>query len=68
MKILSEKEEVFVNLQMDMTDKEEKTLLQYADENMPEEIIKQRAIEWAFTELLKTSLESYKPKKTKKSK
>ena len=68
MKILSEEEVKFVNLQMDMTDEEEKTLLQYADEHMPEEVIERLTIEWAFIELLKNGLESYKPKKKGKKK
>jgi hypothetical protein len=68
MKILSEKEEIFVNLQMDMTDEEEKTLLEYADEHIPENEIKRFFIEWAFIECLKNGLESYKPKNRKKKK
>ena len=68
MKILSEKEVKFVNMELDMTDEEEKTLLQYADENMPENELKRLTVEWAFIDLLKKSLKEFKPKKKEKKK
>ncbi len=56
MKILSEKEEKYVKMEIEFAKGERETLLEYAMENMSSEAIDNFCIEWALIELMKKSI------------
>lgn len=57
MKILSEKEEMFVNWNLELSKKEFDLLIKYSILNMPEETYRNLQIEWSLIDILKKQLE-----------
>lgn len=60
MKILSEKKEIFVKMEVEILNKEKKMLLTYAIDNMSTIEYKNLLIEWALIDILKRKLKCKK--------
>ncbi len=60
MKILSETPVDYVNMEVDLTEKERSTFLEYARNSMDVEEIDELLIEWAIVDILKKSVEEHK--------
>ena len=56
MEILSEKEQTFVNMELDLTPEETKNLIEYADANISVKTLNDLKIEWAFVNILESQI------------
>lgn len=56
MKILSEKDETIVNMEVDFTEKEYNLMLNYAQDNMSTEELDRLMIEWSLIDIIKKDL------------
>lgn len=57
MEILSETEKAVVDMEFDLTEKEYETLLNHANDNMPDKELERLMIEWALVDMLKNTVE-----------
>jgi hypothetical protein len=67
-KILSEKEEKFINLEVDMSDEVREALLEYADQYMTTKEDQDIRVNWAFVDIIKRHINKMEKTDGKKTK
>ena len=63
MKIVKEKEETFVKMDIDFENDEYETLLEYGKKNIPVKELDDLILEWAFVKALKNGIKYHEKKK-----
>ncbi len=56
MKVISEKPVRFINMELDMSQRERCELIQHANDNMLDDELEGLLVEWAFVDLIKRHL------------
>ena len=67
-KILSEKEEMFINLEVEMSDEVREALLEYADQYMTTKEDQDIRVNWAFVDIIKRHINKMEKTDGKKTK